>query len=156
MRVRTESQENAAIDQTVIDLQNSYLKLGVAEISFPDLKMEIRRENIPGDRSADLIKLAGKVTNENSYDLNQKINRFFSDLNNPVILFDLSDLTYANSMGVAILIALYYRVKENGGEMLIGGIHPFLDRVFRLMDMPHDFIMHETMEEAKLSLKSTG
>ncbi len=153
MRIKTESQENAMIDQTVIDMQNEYSKTGITEHIFTDLTMQIRRENTGSESPADVIILTGKITNENSYDLNQKINRFFAELSKPVIIFDLSNLTYANSMGVAILIAFYYRVKENKGEMLIGGIHPFLDRVFRLMDMPRDFIMYETMEEARLSLK---
>ena len=59
---------------------------------------------------------------------------------------------YINSTGVAILFAFFFKVKENQGHLFIGGMHPFLERVFELMEIPGEITMCETLEDAKNAL----
>lgn len=138
-------------DFSVSEIQEQYAREGVASIEFPDLHLLIRREMINGN-NVDIITFDGRVTGENSYHLNQKFNRFFSGRELGNVILDLSRLEYMNSTGVAILFAFFFKIKENDGRLLVGGMHPFLERVFDLMEIPGEITMCETLEDAKKAL----
>jgi len=116
-------------------------------LEFSELQVHISTETING-KSVEMVKFAGKVTNSNSYDLNRKIYKIFESNNYNVIL-DLTDLEYINSTGVAILFSIFYRVKEHDGKIVIGGVHPFLQRVFGLMELPAGLETFEALDDAK-------
>ena len=82
-----------------------------------------------------VICFEGKIGNNNSYEINRKIPQLFNAEDGHCVL-DLEKLEYMNSTGVAILFSLYFRIKESGKLFLIGNLHPFLKRIFNLMDFP--------------------
>lgn len=82
-----------------------------------------------------VISFEGKIGNNNSYEINRKIHQLFSSDKINCVL-DLENLEYMNSTGVAILFSLFFRIKESGYKFLIGDLHPFLKRIFSLMDFP--------------------
>lgn len=122
----------------------------VDELDFPSLKLKLERDTFNG-RALEVVRFEGKITNSNSFEVNRKIHGLFTGEAESVIL-DLSQLEYINSTGVAILFSLFFRLKENGGRLLIGGTHPFLRRVFSLMDLPSGMLVLDSVEEAKNNL----
>lgn len=116
-------------------------------LEFKELKLEFSQETLNG-RPVDILSFVGKITNSNSFELNRKIHGLFENRNYNIIM-DLSKLEYINSSGIAIIFSLFQRVKQSEGKMVIGGVHPFLDNVFSLMDLPPRMEIYDTQEEAR-------
>ena len=117
------------------------------KLEFPELSLE-RQSEVLNTKPVEIVSFNGKITHTNSFDVNKKIYHIF-DNNIYNIIMDLSKLEYINSTGVAMLIAIFYKVKENDGKIVIGGVHPFLENVFKLMDLPGRVTIYDTLEEAK-------
>ncbi|MCP5483813.1 MAG: STAS domain-containing protein [Spirochaetales bacterium] len=123
---------------------------GRGRLRFPDLEFQVSQE-----RSARgnlwIVSVVGRIANHNHFDVNRKITRLFSGIDSDVIL-DLSRLEYINSSGVAILFSIFFRVRESGHRLVIGGVHAFLHRVFSLMDLPPDLTVMDSVAEARDTL----
>ena len=113
---------------------------------FPELELQFERDTSLSE-SIVIIRFIGKIGNSNSYELNRRIHHF-ADYGQTLIL-DLSRLEYINSTGVAILFSIFFRLQKDGYRLLIGGLHPFLRRVFSLMDLPEELLVLDSLEEAK-------
>jgi anti-anti-sigma factor len=113
-------------------------------LELPDLVVEIKRS---ADQSApDVIVLNGRITQENDSALNRMFPHFLK--NTGTVHLDLTQLTYVNSSGIAILFSIFYRVRENNGSVAIIGMHPFVRRIFYLMDWPADVTVYDSPQEA--------
>lgn len=122
------------------------IPLAKMEIELPDLTIDVDPIE-KGDSIIHVISLKGKITNSNSNEFNRK----FSNLIEPrpmVLILNMTELEYINSTGVAVVFSTYQKLREKG-KLTIGGLHPFLRRVFGLMDMPSDLKVYDTLEEAK-------
>ena len=94
-----------------------------------------------------IIKFSGQITNSNSYELNQNFQKILDDENYNIVI-DLTELEYVNSPGVAIIFTLFYKVAEKKGRVCIGGVHPFLTKVFSLMSLPDGFKVYNDLKTA--------
>lgn len=117
------------------------------QMQFQDLLLDKESVVLRGI-GAEVVTFVGRITNSNSYEVNRKIYHIF-DGNNYNIILDLSRLEYTTSTGIAMLISIIFRVKENSGRILVGGLHPFMRNVFSLMDLPPQTEIYDTLEEAK-------
>jgi len=124
---------------------------GVLSLEKMDLK-DLRLEWEPDD-TFNIMRVIGRITNSNSFDLNHRIHRVFENGQYNVIL-DLSKLEFINSTGIAILYSLFSRARDNGGKIVIGGLHPFLRNIFGLMEMPAGMDVEETVEDARKHFSS--
>ena len=116
------------------------------ELEFPELKVGVEERDLNGS-SIRVVRLVGRITNTNSQEFNRKFYKLLESTGQ-IMIFDLSDLDYINSTGVAILFSIHYRARENGGRLVIGGLHSFLRKVFGLMDLPPELKLYPTLEEA--------
>jgi anti-anti-sigma factor len=116
---------------------------------FPELELQFERDDSLAE-SVIIIRFIGKISNSNSYELNRRIHHF-GDYGQTLIL-DLSKLEYINSTGVAILFSIFFRLQKDGYRLIIGGLHPFLRRVFSLMDLPEELLVLDSLDEAKATL----
>ncbi len=102
-----------------------------------------------GSKKSDVkvVSFEGKITNSNSYELNRRFLQIFDDgvFN---IVIDLSKLDYVNSTGVAIIFTLFYKAAEKKGRVCIGGLHPFLNKVFSLMELPDGLVVYSSIDAA--------
>jgi len=130
--------------------ENTAPGMRMTSLDFQDLTLEKVNENLNG-KTTDIVFFKGKITNSNSFNVNRKIYRIFDNSSYNMIL-DLSQLEYINSSGVAMLFSIFYRIKENGGRFIIGGVHPFLHNVFSLMDLPPRMEIYDTLEDAKIAI----
>lgn len=115
---------------------------------FPDLHLDFEKSE--GPRPHLLVHFVGKISNSNSYELNRKTHVFFE--HQYPMIFDLSRLEYINSSGVAILFSVFFRSQQNGHRLIIGGVHPFLRRVFNLMDLPDGLVVLDSLAEARATI----
>ena len=116
-------------------------------IELKDLKIQELSSKKPDVK---VVSFEGKITNSNSYELNRRFLQVFDDgLFNVVI--DLSKLDYVNSTGVAIIFTLFYKAAEKSGRVCIGGLHPFLTKVFSLMELPEGLVVYSDIESALAS-----
>ncbi len=116
---------------------------------FPDLQLAFEK----GEGAAKpclVVHFIGKISNSNSYELNRKTHVFFE--HQYPMIFDLSRLEYINSSGVAILFSVFFRSQQNGHRLIIGGVHPFLKRVFNLMDLPDGLVVLDSLAEARATI----
>ncbi|MBX7058375.1 MAG: STAS domain-containing protein [Leptospirales bacterium] len=129
-------------------MRTAFLSVGpVSDLEFADLSLRIDGERLEG-KPLEIWRFRGKISNNNSFELNRKMHSLLGGDCVHVIM-DLSELEYMNSTGVAILFSVFFRLKEMGGKMVIGGTHPFLRRVFGLMDLPPGMVMLDSVEAAK-------
>lgn len=114
---------------------------------FPEL--EIRAEDVrTGPNPVHILHFHGKITNQNSYTLNRKIPRLLEK--NPTrLILDFEKLEYMNSTGVAIFFSICYRVRENEGRVVVGGMHPFLRKIFGMMEMPAGLEVLSSIADAR-------
>jgi stage II sporulation protein AA (anti-sigma F factor antagonist) len=63
----------------------------------------------------------------------------------------LSHLEYVSSTGILILYSVINRILDGGGRVAIGGIHPFLRKVFDMLGLPGDIKIFDTVSRAKNS-----
>ena len=122
------------------------------ELEFPELKVGVEEKELGGN-TIRVVKLTGRITNSNSQDFNRKFYKLLESTGQSMI-FDLTDLDYINSTGVAILFSIHYRARENGGCLIICGIPSFLRKGFGLMDLPPGFKLYPTLEEALEAIAS--
>ena len=116
---------------------------------FPELELQFERDASLAE-SVIIIRFIGKISNSNSYELNRRIHNL-ADYGQTLIL-DLSRLEYINSTGVAILFSIFFRLQQDGHRLVIGGLHPFLRRVFSLMDLPEELLVLDSLDEAKSTI----
>lgn len=118
--------------------------------TFPELDLQFEEATASGGTACVVIRFVGKISHSNSFELNRRSHQL-AEYGNTLIL-DLSELEYINSTGVAILFSIFYRLQNDGQRLLIGGLHPFLRRVFSLMDLPDELVVLDSVEEAKGTL----
>lgn len=115
-------------------------------IELKDLKIQISYIN-KNKSQIKYIKFIGKISNENGFELNKKFTEFFDDYIYNLII-DLSELSYINSTGIAIIFSMFFRCNDHKGKLVVGGIHDFIKRVLSIMTLPDGFKIYSSKEEA--------
>ncbi len=69
------------------------------------------------------------------------------------LIVDLSKIKRINSMGLGSLISLYTNVRNEEGEMKIGGLNEFVKNVLNITKLMEIFEAYPTKEEAVRSFK---
>jgi anti-anti-sigma factor len=116
-------------------------------IELKDLKIHELSSSRPDVK---VVSFDGKITNSNSYELNRRFLQIFEDGVYNIVI-DLSKLDYVNSTGVAIIFTLFYKAAEKEGRVCIGGLHPFLKKVFFLTQLPEGLSVYPDIESALAS-----
>lgn len=115
-------------------------------IEFKELAIQIDVKKIT-DKEIKIIKFSGKISNNNGFELNKKFTDFFSDQNYNIII-DLTELSYINSTGIAIIFSMFFKCQDFNGRLVIGGIHEFIRKVLAMMTLPEGFKIYNTVEQA--------
>jgi len=126
------------------------LKKSSDGLYFADLDIRWHNEE-NGTQLFRIVKFRGKITDVNSYSLNQKFYKILENNSEPVIILDMSELSYINSIGLAILHSLIFKIQENKAKIAIGGLHPFLKRILSLIEAIPDMKVFDSCDEAKKS-----
>ena len=118
------------------------------QLDFYDLQIDWTSEVREG-HSIDIVRFHGGISEKNSFDLNQKFYKILDESSSDNMILDLSELSYINSMGLAILHAIVKKYRDMGGTVVVGGIHPFISRILSLTEIIPDFKIFDSCEQAK-------
>ena len=120
-------------------------------LSFPDLEVSWISEEC-SNQYIKIVYFKGKINEKNSFRLNQKFYKINEIIQEKYTILDFSELSYINSVGLAILHSLIFRLKEENVVVAIGGLHPFIKRILSLIEGIPDLKVFDSREEAKKSL----
>jgi anti-anti-sigma factor len=73
---------------------------------------------------------------------------------NPLIVFDLSDVSYFGSMFVAVLLRCWKRVTAQGGNIALSGVSDHARELLRMTSLDMIFPIYPTRREAIDALQS--
>jgi anti-anti-sigma factor len=100
---------------------------------------------------ATLLKVPGNI-NEHEADLQATINQAMAN-NKKHILLNLSDVAFADSSGLGVLVSLFKKVKAGGGTLAFYGVQPYIQKLVELTKLNRVLSIYETEEAAIASIK---
>ncbi|WP_326826649.1 STAS domain-containing protein [Streptosporangium sp. NBC_01756] len=100
-----------------------------------------------------MLALAGELDFTNAerfhHDLQESIGSEPCDL-----IIDLSDLTFCDSTGIQIFLAVRKLVHDRGNTIALARLHPRLERLFHLTGLTDAFSVQPTVDDAIELLRS--
>ncbi len=115
-----------------------------------DCKVYISKEGVDS-REVTVVVFEGKIDGQDAYKLNREVHRILPKWKTDIIM-DLSNFSYTNSVGIAVLFSIFHYQQQNNRRVLIGGMKPFLRDVFELVYLPPEIIVFDSLEQAKQKL----
>jgi len=94
-----------------------------------------------------VIYLGGQLTLDNANDLNRGILTSIPR-NDPFLVLDLSEVSYADSSGLSLLFSVQSKVVRAGGRMAMTGLHGHLREVMSVSNYYAVFAVSETLDAA--------
>lgn len=70
----------------------------------------------------------------------------------PKMVLDLSQTEYFDSQFVEVMIRIWKRISQRGGEMMLCGLRPFCADVIRILKLDSVWAIHNTRDEAVAAL----
>ncbi|GAA3423784.1 STAS domain-containing protein [Streptosporangium sandarakinum] len=64
------------------------------------------------------------------------------------LVIDLAGLSFCDSTGIRVFLAIRKLVQDRGGNLAIADPHPRIRRIFHLTGLTNAFAVHPTVEEA--------
>jgi anti-sigma B factor antagonist len=97
-----------------------------------------------------VIKCSGKiVAGEESRTLEAALTRSLQDSNRVVL--NVADVTRVDSSGMGLLVRFLCRVKNNGGDLRLAALQPFLQSLLDMTKLSSIFRVYDAEEEAIVS-----
>lgn len=105
------------------------------------------------EKGIGIILIAGELDAQTAPELT----RFFKDHsseNSVNYVADLQDLAYSSSAGIRIFLGLARELRQNNGDLRIGGVQPQVDKIFKLSKFDKIVKIFPTVSEALNSYKT--
>ncbi len=71
------------------------------------------------------------------------------------IIIDLGQVRYINSTGIAVLFSVFHFQEERKKKVAISGMHPLLNQVFDIIEIPNHVLVFDDLPTAKKALHFT-
>ena len=110
--------------------------------------------DIKYEKGIGIIRIAGELDAQTAPELT----RFFRDHsaeNSVNYVADLQDLAYSSSAGIRIFLGLARELRQNSGDLRLGGVQPQVDKIFKLSKFDKIVKIFPTVTEALNSFKSS-
>ncbi|MDD5644113.1 MAG: STAS domain-containing protein [bacterium] len=105
-----------------------------------DILVEEQREGVY------VIKLAGELDTDTYMAFQDKL-RPFAVKSAEVLIFDMTDLNYISSMGLAEIFKIRKKVESYGGNIVISNLKPQIKKVFEIVKALPSEKVFENREE---------
>ena len=117
--------------------------------------MQVNVEKVAG-RSGPVavVRVSGQLDASNALQFQEKLHQGVGPDSRNLIL-DMGKVTYISSVGIGILIGLMNEAKSRGGEMLLVGLQPEVQRVLRIVGFLKMAKVYENEKSARESLGVT-
>ena len=106
---------------------------------------------VRGEKGATIIDLIGDVTTFAEEAINQAYQSVSADgaVN---IIFNFRENDYINSAGIAILIGVVTEARKRDQKLLMTGLSPHFQKIFRMVGLTQYADLHPSVVEALASL----
>ena len=94
-----------------------------------------------------LIKIEGEVDVYTSIDLKKELTRLIESDNKKLII-DLENVSYMDSSGLGVLVALLKELKKIGGELKLISLPISVKKIFDLTRLTKFFDIYNNLEDA--------
>lgn len=98
------------------------------------------------------------ITGELDAQTAPELTRFFKDNaseNTLNYVADLQDLAYSSSAGIRVFLGLARELRQNKGDLRIGGVQPQVDKIFKLSKFDKIVKIFPTVSDALNSYKTS-
>ena len=95
----------------------------------------------------------GRLDAESGTELRQEIEKFCRN-NETLILLDMSEISFTNSAGLGLLVAIFKDIKKIGGKIVLANLHPTVSDLFEVTQLNKIFAVYPNIHEAVQALKS--
>jgi anti-anti-sigma factor len=99
-----------------------------------------------------IVALSGRLDYDNAEALRAQMLGLLTDEYRCLVL-DLAELTFCDSTGIRIFLALRALIEDRSGMMSLTNLHPRLIRVFQLTGLVQFFAVHPTRADALAVLR---
>ena len=119
------------------------------------LTIGISQERLSANQYIEIALFEGSIDERNNDDFNRKAHNglFMWDCD---LIWGFHNLERIGSVGIAVLFSVFYKQKEHGKRLAIGGVHPCLEPAFRFVNFPSEIDIFESLELAKLAFLEKG
>jgi len=114
------------------------------------LKIEHQKKD-----SVDIVELEGILNADTSGNLEELLTTL-AEVEKPLILFDLPELTYISSAGIGCFIGAIKNIRKKGGDIRFSNMSKKVKRVFILLDMDDFFQFFASLDEGVAGLYRFG
>ena len=83
-----------------------------------------------------VIEFKGEMDKSNNVDVRTALTNFIESFPDKHLFFDLTYFDFVNSEGVGMLVAMYYKLKELGKDLVIISPQPRVLDVFNIIGLP--------------------
>lgn len=95
------------------------------------------------------VSLEGNLMNKQQIEkLLEELDFYFNDGLKKIII-DLTDMKYMNSTGLSILINIFTKTRNKGGEVIVTNIPDKINKLLIITKLNSIFNIEETVEDAK-------
>jgi anti-sigma B factor antagonist len=95
------------------------------------------------DGKRKVIYLIGEIDIYSAPDFKDSLYGAIGDCKEDVVL-ECSELTYIDSMGLGIMVAVLKRIRQNECNVYINGVKPNVRKLFKITGLDKAFIMEES------------
>jgi len=95
-----------------------------------------------------VVAITGRLTFGRESD---RLESVVSDLlkkGRPRLVFDLSELEYADSSGIGAIVSCVTQIKKSGSEMRMAGVNPRIQRLFKMTGVDQLLSLYPTVAQA--------
>ncbi|MEU8271699.1 STAS domain-containing protein [Sphaerisporangium sp. NPDC049002] len=100
-----------------------------------------------------IVALSGELDYTNAESLRERILALLTDEHRSLVL-DLGELSFCDSTGIRIFLALRTLVGERGGVISLTDLHPRLVRIFQTTGLARFFAVQPTRADALAALRA--
>ncbi|MDF2821631.1 MAG: spoIIAA [Clostridiales bacterium] len=95
-----------------------------------------------------VVKLKGELDHHSAEIVREKIDRSIDRGGIKNLIFDCSKMDFMDSSGLGVMMGRFKKLKSMGGQVVISGINPNIDRVFKLSGIYKIISKYENLEKA--------
>ncbi len=118
------------------------------QITFQDLAL--------GAKTAKLIHFVGQLDETNVDHEAKKIYQVITEMAEPVLLLDFSDLEYMNSKSIGYVTDWFTQASAKSGSIVIIGPKPNILDILKVVGITQIITVYNTLDEAKIALSGAS
>lgn len=95
-----------------------------------------------------IIELGSDLDHHVSLKVKEKSDRIIASENIRHVIFDFSKSSFMDSSGIGVIMGRYKQVKFTGGDLVVTGITPPVDRIMKISGLYKIIQKYETVKDA--------